>query len=81
MVKHEIKTDTACRRCRYCLASILRPGDDRCAVQHRLGQAGGGVAYPTTQWMRSPAGQCGPDASLAEPVPPSPPALMLSAVA
>jgi hypothetical protein len=50
----------SCGQCPHVLPSILAPGDHRCAGMHRNGLAAPTAAYPTIEWMRSPAALCGP---------------------
>lgn len=57
----------ACLSCAFCLPNVMAKGDDRCAHDHRRGIAEEGAAYPTIEWMRSPAGPCGPAAEYREP--------------
>lgn len=67
------KPPARCASCAYRLAAILHSADDRCAYRHRVEGASEMVAYPTVEWMRSPAGACGPDGVLFDPLPPPSP--------
>ncbi len=53
-----------CASCQFCLPNIQDVGDHRCRAHHVLDIVPEGAAYPTIEWMRTPGGACGPDATM-----------------